>query len=69
MVNEYMLPLFIVFGPIVLGVCLALIRLGSDRRSPDLSWRREPTLSRKPHSETLEEMHLRYKEPRFDIRA
>ena len=69
MVNEYMLPLFIVFGPIVLGVCLALLRLGSDVRSPDLSWRREPTLSRKPQPETIEEMHQRYKEPRFDLRA
>ena len=69
MVSEWMLPLFIVFGPIVLGVCLAMVRLGSNPQSPDLSWRREPTLSRKPQSETIEEMHLRYKEPTLDHRA
>ena len=69
MVNEWMLPLFILFGPVVLGVCVALVRMGSDARSPDLSYRKTPSFSRKPQPETIEEMHQRYKEPRVDIRA
>ena len=67
MVNEWMLPLFIVFGPIVFGVCIGLAWRTSP--SKDLSYRKTPTFSRKPQSETLEEMHLRYKEPRVDRRA
>ena len=67
MVNEWMLPLFIMFGPVVIGLCIGLVWRTSPSR--DLSYRKTPAFSRKPQPETIEEMHQRYKEPRFDRRV
>ena len=69
MVNEWMLPLFVLFGPIVIGLCIGLVWRGSP--SKDLSYRKTPSISLKAsNQERLYHMsQKKTKEPRFDIRA
>ena len=72
MVNEWMLPLFILFGPIVFGVCIGLLLQGSKRtESQNLAYRKTPTISLKAsNQERMWHMsQKKAKEPRFDIRA